>query len=345
MRDGRRVHLVGSIPADNPTTAMLAALQHTGGRVAALPDGETRERSNWIVVMSERLRGHPAFAERAASHWLGQLDGVPSHRVHDKQQLTPESLQSAIGLHQAFQHSYPRFTEIREEHHPHDELAFQVGLPAHVDLSAITLGPAGVLHRRTFRDALIAEVRRIYSEAGQDVVFQVETPVALIMASSAPRALQPKAARFMGRQIVELLREFPEGARVGLHLCAGDYGNHAAAAMRDAGPAVELANEITSGTPGGLEFLHMPFAAGKDPAPTHPEFYRPLQQLVLPGDTRLVAGLVHEEADVSELHGVLRKVDRMTGRRADVATACGLGRRDRGTAVRLMRVCAELCGT
>jgi hypothetical protein len=72
-------------------------------------------------------------------------------------------------------------------------------------------------------------------------------------------------------------------------LCLGDLGHKSLGRLRDAGPLVLLAKAIVQRWPAGrpLEYLHAPLAAGEDPPPADPAFYRPLERLKLPGEPTL----------------------------------------------------------
>jgi hypothetical protein len=100
--------------------------------------------------------------------------------------------------------------------------------------------------------------------------------------------------------------------------------------LRDAGPAVQLANALVSRFPEGhtLEFVHMPLAHGSMPPTTDVAFYRPLQDLRLPEGVRFIAGFAHERQNLEDQRKVRAIVERFVGRPVDVAASCGLGRRD-----------------
>ena len=51
----------------------------------------------------------------------------------------------------------------------------------------------------------------------------------------------------------------------------------------------------------------------------------------------LVAGFVHEQLSMERLEEVLQIMEKARAGAVDVACACGLGRRDTGTAEKLMR--------
>jgi hypothetical protein len=144
---------------------------------------------------------------------------------------------------------------------------------------------------------------------------------------------------------VEPAKLAPNGTKFGVHLCFGDL-NHKALikAGKDCAPIVQLANAIAKRWPShtSLAYLHIPLAAGDNPPSLAESYYAPLANLSLPTDTRLVAGFVHDSLGQDQLREVLRMVESAAGRRVDVATPCGLGRRDPATARELMRASREL---
>ena len=116
--------------------------------------------------------------------------------------------------------------------------------------------------------------------------------------------------------------------------------------MRDVRPVVVLANAIARRWPARrpLEFVHAPFAAADEPAPTDVAFYAPLVHLKLPAGTRFVAGFVHEDRDLACQRKLLTLIEQQVGHRVDVAASCGLGRRNVEPAVQTMDQAAALAG-
>lgn len=91
------------------------------------------------------------------------------------------------------------------------------------------------------------------------------------------------------------------------------------------------------------EYVHAPLAAANQPPPLDPAFYAPLRDLRLPAGTRSVAGLAHEDRSLDEQRRLLTLIGGHLGRPADVATSCGLGRREPGPALATMEQTAALC--
>ncbi len=71
----------------------------------------------------------------------------------------------------------------------------------------------------------------------------------------------------------------------------------------------------------------MPFAAAGEPPSFDPEFYEPLRQLDIPESVRFIAGCIHESLSSDKQVELLKLIEDRLGREADVAAACGLGRR------------------
>lgn len=171
------------------------------------------------------------------------------------------------------------------------------------------LGPRGALTgKRPFTDATVPEIEAIHALGGDDVVFQIEIPVELVMVARMPRAVQPLVARLLARGVTALARRAPAGARFGVHLCLGDMNHHALGKLQDTAPLVTLANALARSWPADrpLEFLHAPFAAADVPPVTAPRWYAPL------------------------------------GRPVGLSHACGLGRRTPEDADRALARLAEL---
>ena len=339
--DGRAVHLVGSIPADDAEEAMRTVTQRLGDCLQTLPDGETGERRNWCGHIVESLRTHPDLEVARQGDW-SDYDHVMTLKVRAHHRLRGDAID--LGHVAAFDASLPVFSKIRADTGL-DDLAFQMGIPGDLDIALFTLGSVGAFrHRGAFTDATLREIYAIHAKAGSSVVFQLELPVELVFVTQMPRPLRPAMAAFLARGVRRLARFSPQGARFGIHLCVGDLGNQALGRMRDAQPLVVLANAILRGWPSGrpLEYLHAPFAAGDEPAPHDQTFYEPLSQLRLPTDVRFIAGFVHEASSADEHRRILGIIESQLGRRVDVATACGLGRRTPEAAATTMDRAAEL---
>lgn len=340
----RRVHLVGTIPGADAEDALRLVQDTVGDRVTDwVPDGETGNRENWIGRIVESLKQHRDLELVSEGDW-SDYDETPVFKVKKGHRFRAVELD----YYDSFAESWPEFQKARAELGRPD-LLFQVGIPGPIDIAFASFGFSlrGSLEAtRPFEDATVVDVWRIHEVAGDEVVFQLEIPIELEMAARVPSRLRGTVIPWLGRQILRLIERSPEGSRWGIHLCVGDMNNKSYSHLSDATPAVLLSNALVEQFPAGrrLEFVHMPFAHGDVPPSTDEAFYTPLDDLRLPDGVRFVSGFVHEEQDVETQRQVRRLIEDRLGHPADVAAACGLGRRDREKAKANLAQSRELTG-
>ena len=324
--------LVGSVPVGSAQESISLALTKLGKRLHSVPDGETGERRNWIIHIIEALRAHPDFEVAKEGDW-SDYDKTPRLRLAKGVRLKADALD--LGYAAAFRANYPTLVAEREKHGL-PGIAYQVGIPGDLDLALFVFGPGGILtKRRPFTEATVREITAIQREAGDDVVFQIEVPAELVFVAQMPPPLRPLVAHYMAGGICRLAKQSPSGTRFGVHLCLGDMNHRALASMADVGPVVLLANAIARRWPEGrrLEYMHAPFAAANIPPALDERWYAPLSKLAQPSGTRFIAGCIHEDLSVEDQRALIDLIEQRLGTRVDLATACGLGRRDRASAV------------
>lgn len=324
----RAVHLVGTVPAADASQAFEVFAATLDGRLPhSIPDGETGDRLDWIERIIEGLKNHPDLYVAEDGDWSG-YEQTPRLDVRKGRRLTSLELDYT----RYFEESWPAWKEFSER--VGGDHVLQVGIPGHIDLALVTFGfkpEKGLRNLAPFRDATVREITRIHAVAGDDVIFQLEIPIPLILLSRLPAAVQPLVANRLAAELIKVIERSPMGARFGLHLCYGDMNNEAMGDPEDSGALVRLANALVAVWPEAqkLEFVHAPFARGSEPPSLEPEFYAPLSGLKLPPGVRFAAGLVHEAHGLETLVGLRDRVESLIGQAVDVGAACGLGRRDR----------------
>jgi hypothetical protein len=326
----RDILFVGSIPVTSPEAAIALELETSGQYLDTIGDGETH-RLNWVAeIINDKLSNHPDLEV------IQKLDGVAVVGVREGRELTSESLRPYLSYAAHAQEGIATLQRL-ESRYPHREgLAYQVGIPSPFDLSLAAFGgpQEGAKHVETFRQATLAEIRQAKQNAdaaNRPIVFQFEMPVELTITAMTPPESMAEVAEQMATNILSMVSELDPGVRFGVHLCVGDRGHKANIHMATLAPLVLLANAVAKGWPAGhrpLEYLHIPLASGEQAAPLAKEYYASLAQLELPHETRLIAGLVHEDQSLEDLRRVLAWVEGAVGHRTGVAAACGLGRRN-----------------
>lgn len=323
----RSVHLVGTVPAADAAAAFeLFASKLDGHLPRWVPDGETGDRQDWVLRIVEDLRRHPDLELARDGDW-SDYDTTPYFKVARGRHF--ETLE--LDYSRYFAQSWPAFEEFRQGRP--DAPVLQVGIPSHVDLALIAFGfkPGPALaHLAPFRDATVREITRIHDRAGDDVVFQLEIPIPLILLTRVPEPLRGVVARLLAAELVKAVRRSPGGTRFGIHLCYGDMNHKAMGDPEDSGPLVQLSNALIRAWPASqrLEFVHAPFARGHKPPSLDTGFYAPLADLKLPAGVRFAAGIVHEDLGLAELKMLRDRIETLFDQSVDVGAACGLGRRN-----------------
>ncbi len=334
----RRAHLVGSIPAATAADAMRLAVERLGPELDYLPDGETGERRNWVISMIESFREHPDLVLAKQGDW-SDYDKTPRFALRPGHRLYGAALD--LGIAAAARAAMPEFDTLRaamDQASP-DRPRFQVGIPGDVDLALFTFGPSGpVRHLRPFTEALAIVMHQTSKLYGDDVLFQIEVPVELVLLARAPSRLRPVLAGLLARRIAALAQGAPEGARFGVHLCLGDMNHRALGRISDASPLVLLANAVVSRWPAGrpLAFVHAPLAAADNPPADSASFYRPLSGLQLGPDVRFIAGFAHEDQDAATQFRIRDMIEDAVGHPVGISNSCGLGRRQPDAALAAM---------
>ena len=308
---------------------METAFERLGPHLLRMSDGETGERAEWVGSQIEWMRVNPDV-DRLTELPVKDYDSGNAFKVKDGRDLQADNIR--LGYYVAFHESYPAFKFLREKYEQ-PQVSFQVGVPAPMDFAADLFGweahQANPGIAEAFRAATVKEIERIHAEAGDDVIFQIETVVGLVAITMTPEEHQQATAEQIASELKKLVADCPNGTRFGAHLCLGDFHHKAFGKLVDATPVVLLANALSKDFPKSqkLEYIHVPFAAADEPGSMEESWYEPLQGLKVPDDVRFAAGFIHEDVSAKDNKKLLEMIERLAGREVDVAAACGLGRR------------------
>lgn len=303
---------------------------------------------DWIVAYLRTLAERPAFEIKRSGDYADYED-LRAYGVRRGHRLGPSdvSMDRADRLREMLE-------EYRALHAERPELAdvrLQISLPNPLDLALFAFQGRPWLalrHLPVFTQATVDEVTALTAVAGQDIVWQLETPSVLAGMDMAKRLPGGRhlAARLLARQVAGVLARLPADAAVILHLCYGNLGNTEFVAPRDLGPAVDYLNLLAAALrrhDRPLPPVHIPAAYGAHPPPQHAEFYRPLRRL--DRDWNVIAGIA-AAADPDAGTKSLKLLETAADRQAyAVATACGLGRHSADQAekaVEAMALAAEV---
>ncbi|MGV3559622.1 hypothetical protein [Larkinella arboricola] len=349
----RSALLVGSLPFSNEEECMTRALDALAPVLFCLPDGEIGEKTAtfpkgnriaWVVYAIEKMTEDQTNWEVVKPPVRGE-DGMATSYDHI-QKLRPlrspaEMPQHVrLGYDDFFRSSYPIFKRLREQYNRPD-LKFQLGVPTGFAMGfAFASQLQWLRYTYAFNTVIAREVNAALDEAGNDVVVQLEVPPELYAAYMLPTPLLGLALK----PIKDLLSKIKPGAQIGMHLCLGDFHNHALIHPKTLGKMVAFSNKLVEEWPSQhtLAYVHYPLAEGLVPPPLNDGYYAPLKNLRLPSATRLVAGFVHEGRTLEENKQIRDSIEIARGQAVNVATSCGLGRRTPETAEKLLKLMAEL---
>src|SRR3954467_15706102 len=222
----RRAHLVGAWPGRDPEHAMEVALEHLAPHLDRMSDGETGDRHLWITPGIDAFRANPDVEMVRDGGWTSYED-TALWRVKEGVTLDPDN----IRLHYArsFEGSFPPFKVLRERFGRPD-LRFQVGIPAPIDLAVYSFGDAAFAYPTILDACTVAttrEIEKVFAHGGDEVVFQLETVVALVAVAQADDDAQPAVAEQMAGALLDVAARGPDRARFGAHMCLGDFHHKA----------------------------------------------------------------------------------------------------------------------
>jgi hypothetical protein len=312
----RGVHFVGSYPAEGAQAAMRAMIDGTGGRADLVPDGH---RGPWPWLREHRFA---VDADFEAFNYVARA-------------RTARRVLTQLGTEQT------------------RPLTLLQGVAHVVDVARQAFGEDGwgagaeILSRH-----FDLQIAGMASELGDGVVFQIESPEALIRA----RAFAGDGAEScrVASSIADAINRAPAGARFGVHLCLDDghQWDVVEQVVADAEEVAEVCDAIATvggaiadglERPEALSYVHFPVVVG-DGTQWRPQAYRGLRKLAanLPPGTRLVAGVVRDLVPLNSEMLLRDIVEDEIGGAVDIAAACGLGGRSAAGAARVVARMTEL---
>jgi hypothetical protein len=349
----RSALLIGSLPFGDEEQCMRRALQALGPALVSLPDGEVGEtspatprgnRADWVMFALQTLSADRE-GWRVVRQAVRDADGLPADydKVEQLKPLLPPARVAGrvrFGYDRWMRKSYDIFCRLRGEFGL-PRMRFQLGVPTGFAMGfAFASKLDWIRYTGAFNTVIAREVNAALEEAGENLVVQLEIPPELYAAYLLPQA-------FMGLAqlpVKNLLSKIRPGARIGLHLCLGDFHNralvHPGSLERMAAFANRLASSFTDGHK--LEYVHFPLAEAAKPPSLDPEFYRPLEKVRLPAGAHFVAGFVHEGRSLEQNREILGVIEALREGAVDVAASCGLGRRTPEAAQQVLELMGQL---
>jgi len=342
----RNVHLVGSVPLADAREVFETVSAVLGPRLKRIPDGETKERTDWVFWLE------PVFACNPALEPSGQLFYVhPNAKGRMRYRLKPGFTTKDIRFDNLFyadvaSSSFAEFDMLQRAGKIPANCRFQVDLvPAH---SVLWLFLQDELHEAidpVFNDAVRREIDKLAAAIPhQKLAIQFD------VASAVFARLQRNETSVYGRDKQEMLANFagiltrladhvPADIELMFHFCYGDNNHRHVVEPINMADMVDLANRLTRDVARPINLIHMPVPRDRDDK----AYFAPLKRLQLKPVTELSLGLVHYTDGVAGTRRRLATAERFV-QDFSIATECGFGRRPPETIPQLLQIHAEVAG-
>jgi hypothetical protein len=331
------VHLVGSVPVQDAEEMFRLTMQHLGGYVKRVPDGEVGERDTWIRFQLSRI---------LSSEQIEQTDLEPVYVPKPPMKIRAGISKAGhiefpnLGYADAAIDSYDAFKRLQDDGTIADDVRFMVGLPTPLSVAAFYIVPESRdLFEQAYGQAIQKELNRMLERIpAEKLSIQWETVAEFgLLEGLMDNHMEGDLLNNITDRLAGLVDLVPEPAEAGIHLCYGDSGHQHFCEPGDAGYLASVANKVVAKAGKPIAWIHMPVPRERDDA----DFFAPLADLELPDSTELYLGLVHQSGGKE---GTQRRIDAASRvvQRYGVATECGLGRRGRDTIPGLMDQHAEV---
>ena len=324
--------LVGSVPLHSAEEVMRTCAKSLGTHLPSIPDGETGDRSVWIVFQAYRVfHGHPDLITVQRPEPINGVEQWMPTGFHNLwnfdvrpgiDQVRFDDLKYASVAAE----SYKVFRKLRDEGQIPTGVRFQVCLPTPDSIMVFFRNP-GHLERIIpgYVDAMDREVQKLLKLIPhQDLLIQWDIcSEVLDIEGIFPWALkgEPGPEQRYETTIARLSKQIPETVQVGYHLCYADLGHKHMKEPADLGLVVRMANRTCEVSGRRADYFHLPV-----PRDRHDEaYFAPLGDLAIE-DATLFLGLIHYTDGVE---GAKKRIE--TAKKFlpkfGVATECGFGRR------------------
>jgi hypothetical protein len=327
------VLLVGSVPLGSAEEVLRTCGSRLGSLVAGLPDGETGDRTVWVVYQAYRVFHEHRDLEtlrrpapvNGQEQWIPKgLDDLWNFRVREGvEDLRFDDLKYATVARE----SYQTFRQLRETGEIAAGVRFQVSLPLpESGVSWFFQDPEQIKRVLPgYADAMKREVNKIVELIPpEDLAVQWDVCWEVLDAEGifpwTMRDGPPPLDRFQN-MVERMSSHVPSEVLLGYHLCYADLGHQHMKEPHDLSLCVKMANIAAAHSGRQVDFFHMPVPRNRD----DDAYFAPVSALQIE-NARLFLGLVHY---TDGLDGTERRV--ATARRHldqfGIATECGFGRR------------------
>jgi hypothetical protein len=326
----RQVLLVGSVPLESSSAVFETVSSSLGGLVKRIPDGETKERKDWIVWQGNVIKNakglEPGGSRELQGGYHFTLYKVKNGRTADIE-IGP------LGYAAAALKSYEDFKRLGGKIPAGTR--FQVSLPTPIAVVMSFCVPEAIgLVWPKYEERINQEVAEIVRTIPHpDLSIQWDIAVEICFVLEVPEMAKVIPMEALVASIARISQPVPADVELGLHLCYGDPGHKHVVEPKDTGLMVEFANRLAAEIKRPIAWLHLPVPRDRDDV----TYFAPLRGLKLHQETELYLGLVHLTDGVA---GARRRLDaaKLVVSDFGIATECGFGRRPPETVPALLEL-------
>ncbi|KAF4628589.1 hypothetical protein G7Y89_g9562 [Cudoniella acicularis] len=322
MPDPIGVHLVGSVPFASAHEVFTKAVELLPGRLATLSDGETGQRSTFVLwqetVFPDEVRRFPS------KHTAASPPSFECRLEHI----------GSLGYFEAAISSYQVFRKLRDTGVIPENIRFQICLPTPLNPVCLLVDEKWQNKVLPLYEArLIEDIERIQENiAESDLAFQFDMPCefGFLEAERGRPASSgffqpffgPGTKEFILESVIRLSKSIRPRAHLGFHLCYGDGGHRHFIEPESMHLLVEISNALVRQVEPfhPISWFHMPCPKNRSDF----AYYEPLRRLAI-GETKLFLGLVHPH-DENGTRERIKVAQLAYGKSFGISTECGMGR-------------------
>jgi ubiquinone/menaquinone biosynthesis C-methylase UbiE len=326
------VHLVGSVPLGSAEEVFRSVAGAIGDRIRRLPDGETGERSDWIVWQYPLFSSRPQF--EMGPPGASSYRALPQLRLRSGTDASGLAFEE-LGYASAAMASYETFARLKRDGSLPPACRFLVSLPTPLaPVSAFVAVEDQAELEPVYEAQMRAEVERILAAIPADqLAIQWDARYEFAMLEGAIAVWFEDVQAGVVERLLRLGSLVPAGVELGYHLCYGDDEHGHFAEPEDASKLVAVANALAA-LERPLDWVHLP-AERADAG-----YFAPLDELRLPAGTELYLGLLRAgDADGSRRR-IAAAREHVQG--FGIATECGWGRGGAAAVTGLLELHREL---
>ena len=338
----RQTHLIGSIGLENAETSMTKAAEILGRCCSRIPDGETGERSYWIRWQQNTFDNSKDFQVEMINQKLpGFKDAVQRPFYKIKPGCNPNEVDlGELGYAKEALSSYKIFERLVADGKIAAGTRFQVCLPTPMALVCGFIIPEDQLKvEPAIEKAMIQEIAQIQENIpGHKLALQWDVCFEVVGLDGGPKLPYNDPLSGTTERLARLCKLIDDSVDLIIHFCYGDPGHKHIVDPKDLETSVKFANAISAVSPRRIDGIHMPVIRIRNDE----AYFKPLENLHMSKDTKLILGLVHFTDGVEGGMARMETADKFI-KDYDIATECGFGRRDPETILELLQTHRDLC--